>query len=266
MTRLIDCSIDGVINCELSFSWSHQLKISLPYGWKSHVYTQKQIATVTPIDEDKYRSAGGAAAGAIIGGVLTGGIGLLAGAAFGGRRKQRSSYLVTFDDGHHVAFEEAKKDNLKPLNQLVQSAKVKSLILDRDALTTAEGANVIEAPTSVIKIVDEQTAVAQVVLATAEGANAIEAPPSIKMVTDEQAAVAKVVDRPPDQPEKIRTSKGWLIFWGLVALLFGLTFFISLDSGVGVSFLSAFIIVLPLLAVALAFLSVRRIYRWVKKA
>jgi len=236
MTRLIDCSIDGVIDCELSFSWSGQLKISLPYGWKSHVYTQKQIDTVTPIDEDKYRSAGGAAVGAIIGGVLTGGIGLLAGAALGGRRKQRSSYLVTFDDGHHVAFEEAKKDKLKPLNQLVQSAKVKSLIPDRDALTRAEGANVIEAPTS------------------------------IKMVADEQAAVAKVVNRPPDQPEKIRTSKGWLIFWGLVAIIFGFTFFISLDGGVGASSLSAFIIVLPLFAVALAFLSVRRIYRWVKKA
>ena len=236
MTRLIDCSIDGVIDCGLSFTWLGQLKISLPYGWKSHVYNQKQIVTVTPIDEDKYRSAGGAAAGAIIGGVLTGGIGLLAGAALGGRRKQRSSYLVTFDDGHHVAFEEAKKANLKPLNQLVQSTKVKSLISNKDALTTAEGTNVIEAP------------------------------PSIKMVTDEHAAVAKVANRPPDQPEKIRTSKGWLIFWGLIALLFGLTFFSYLESGVGESFLSAFIIVLPLFSVALAFLLVRRIYRWVKKA
>jgi hypothetical protein len=235
MTRLIDCSIDGVISCELSFSWSDQLKISLSYGWKSHAYTQKQFDTVTPIDEDKYRSAGGAAAGAIIGGILTGGIGLLAGAAFGGRRKQRSSYLVTFDDGHHVAFEEAKKDKIKRLNHLVQSSKVKSLIPDRGDLMTAEGAKVLEAL------------------------------PVIKVVADEQAIVSKVVNRPPDQPEKMRTKKGWLVFWGLVASLFGMTFFISLDDGVGVAFLLAVIFVLPLFAVAVTLLSVRRIYRWVKK-
>lgn len=144
MARLIDSSINGVVRCELSFNWLGKLKVSLPYGWKSHTYTQDQIVSVTPIDEDKYRSAGGAAVGAIIGGVLTGGIGLLAGAAFGGRRRQRSAYLVTFDDGHHVAFEESKKANLKPLNQLVQSAKVKSLISERDILITAEGIKLIE--------------------------------------------------------------------------------------------------------------------------
>jgi len=44
------------------------------------------------LDQEKYRSAGKAAAGAIIGGVLTGGIGLLAGAAIGG--KQRTEHQL----------------------------------------------------------------------------------------------------------------------------------------------------------------------------
>ncbi|MGF7049097.1 hypothetical protein J2T13_003605 [Paenibacillus sp. DS2015] len=39
------------------------------------------------------------AAGALIGGVLTGGIGLLAGAAIGGRKKDNSLAVVSFTDG-----------------------------------------------------------------------------------------------------------------------------------------------------------------------
>lgn len=50
-------------------------------------------------DEKGQRSAGKAAAGAIIGGVLTGGIGLLAGAALGGRKKDNSLAVVTFKEG-----------------------------------------------------------------------------------------------------------------------------------------------------------------------
>ena len=47
------------------------------------------------LNQEKYRSAGKAATGAIIGGVLTGGIGLLAGAAIGGkRRKENQLYLL----------------------------------------------------------------------------------------------------------------------------------------------------------------------------
>lgn len=49
--------------------------------------------------EEKYtRSAGKAAAGAIIGGVLTGGIGAIAGAAIGGRKKDDSVYFIDFAD------------------------------------------------------------------------------------------------------------------------------------------------------------------------
>lgn len=43
------------------------------------------------------RSVGKAAAGAIVGGVLTGGIGAVAGAALGGRKKDDSLLVVTVD-------------------------------------------------------------------------------------------------------------------------------------------------------------------------
>lgn len=46
----------------------------------------EDIVSLT-LDKASKRSAGKAAAGAIIGGALTGGIGLLAGAAIGGRKK-----------------------------------------------------------------------------------------------------------------------------------------------------------------------------------
>jgi len=48
--------------------------------------------------ESAKRSAGKAAAGAIIGGVLTGGIGLVAGAAIGGKRKDTSTAVITILD------------------------------------------------------------------------------------------------------------------------------------------------------------------------
>ncbi|MCM3129035.1 hypothetical protein ACFQ3J_08685 [Paenibacillus provencensis] len=50
-------------------------------------------------DEKGKRSGGKAAAGAIVGGVLTGGLGLLAGAAIGGRKKDNSLAVITYQDG-----------------------------------------------------------------------------------------------------------------------------------------------------------------------
>lgn len=43
------------------------------------------------------RSVGKAAAGAIVGGVLTGGIGAIAGAAIGGRKKESSTFYLDLD-------------------------------------------------------------------------------------------------------------------------------------------------------------------------
>lgn len=49
-------------------------------------------------EEKHTRSAGKAAAGAIVGGVLTGGIGAIAGAAIGGRKKDDSVFFLDFSD------------------------------------------------------------------------------------------------------------------------------------------------------------------------
>ncbi|GKU79274.1 hypothetical protein [Paenibacillus sp. L3-i20] len=56
------------------------------------------------------RSAGKAAAGAIIGGALTGGLGLLAGAAIGGRKKDASTAVFTFHDGQRLYVTATGKD------------------------------------------------------------------------------------------------------------------------------------------------------------
>lgn len=48
--------------------------------------------------EQKYRSGGKAVAGAVIGGVLTGGIGVLAGAAIGGKRRDASKATIHLVD------------------------------------------------------------------------------------------------------------------------------------------------------------------------
>ncbi|WP_181892983.1 hypothetical protein [Falsiruegeria mediterranea] len=127
MTKLIDCSIEGVVDCNISQTWTGKLKIALPYGWKSHNYSQEQITEIVTIDEDKYRSAGGAAAGAIIGGVLTGGIGFLAGAALGGRRRKEASFLVRFADGNHAAFTETSGAILKVLDRLLLTAQAQTI-------------------------------------------------------------------------------------------------------------------------------------------
>lgn len=53
-------------------------------------------------EEKKSRSIGKAAAGAIIGGILTGGIGLLAGGAIGASAKNKSQLYLTIDhNGMH---------------------------------------------------------------------------------------------------------------------------------------------------------------------
>ncbi|MBM7600355.1 hypothetical protein JOC34_002746 [Virgibacillus halotolerans] len=49
-------------------------------------------------EEKHTRSAGKAAAGAIVGGVLTGGLGAIAGAAIGGKKKDDSLFFMDFMD------------------------------------------------------------------------------------------------------------------------------------------------------------------------
>lgn len=59
---------------------------------------------------------------------MTGGIGLLAGAAIGGRRKYSSSFLVVFNDKKFVAFDESRKDMIKRIKALLSKQKVSSRV------------------------------------------------------------------------------------------------------------------------------------------
>lgn len=72
---------------------------------------------------DHKRSAGKAVAGAVIGGLLTGGIGALAGAAFGGRRRQDNTAVLTIDqDGVELSllFGECNGDRYAKLASLLK--------------------------------------------------------------------------------------------------------------------------------------------------
>lgn len=71
-----------------------ELKIMVGLSRKTITITPNDIIEVE-LNQEIYRSGGKAAAGAIIGGLLTGGIGLIAGAALGGkRRKENHLHLV----------------------------------------------------------------------------------------------------------------------------------------------------------------------------
>ena len=59
-------------------------------------YINFEDITALSFDEKTTRSAGKTAAGAIIGGFLTGGVGLIAGAAIGARKKDASSIYIHF--------------------------------------------------------------------------------------------------------------------------------------------------------------------------
>lgn len=73
---------------------SAELKIMVGFSRKTIIINPNDIIEVG-LNQETYRSAGKAAAGAIVGGLLTGGIGLIAGAALGGkRRKENQLHLV----------------------------------------------------------------------------------------------------------------------------------------------------------------------------
>lgn len=69
-----------------------------------------EILNATILEEEDYRNGGTAAAGAIIGGVLTGGIGILLGAAYGGRKKGSKIVRLDFTDDRFVVLEFSKKE------------------------------------------------------------------------------------------------------------------------------------------------------------
>ncbi len=68
---------------------------------KKQVINGIEIMSVR-VDEKHHRSLGKGAAGAIIGGVLTGGIGVVAGGAIGGRRREGSNVYISINKGGRV--------------------------------------------------------------------------------------------------------------------------------------------------------------------
>ncbi|WP_324751474.1 hypothetical protein [Roseovarius sp. Pro17] len=83
MAKLLGAS-DGISRVRIDPSWRKGFVIVCGKGFRSTKYFPDDIETMRQMDEETYRSAGGAAGWAIAGGVLTGGLGLLAGAAIGG--------------------------------------------------------------------------------------------------------------------------------------------------------------------------------------
>ncbi len=129
MTMTLDSSFP---KCSVSFSLSifHGLKINVATGWWSaRKYKLRDITSVVELDAETFRSGGKAAAGAIIGGVLTGGVGLIAGAAIGGRKRKSASYLIRFSDGEYVVVTETRRDIINIFDRrFIQQARAQELI------------------------------------------------------------------------------------------------------------------------------------------
>lgn len=121
--EIIETSIDADI-AEVNPTVFSGLEFVFRKGWSSTKLPERDVLEVREIDADAYRSAGGAAAWAIAGGVLTGGLGLLVGAAVGGRRRQVASYLVRFKDGQHLAFTTKAKAVIRALAPHIRRAAV----------------------------------------------------------------------------------------------------------------------------------------------
>ncbi|MCG7410555.1 hypothetical protein MH117_24470 [Paenibacillus sp. ACRRX] len=98
-------------------------KVFVIQGGSNHeILIDNHPITITKLewDEKGTRSAGKAAAGAIVGGVLTGGIGLLAGAAVGGRKEDNSLAIITYGDViERQIFLRANKDEYAKLSSLI---------------------------------------------------------------------------------------------------------------------------------------------------
>lgn len=74
------------------------IRIYAPYSKKEVLIQGKDIIDISFESQSK-RSGARAATGALIGGVLTGGIGLLAGAAIGAKAKDKSEITLLFNEG-----------------------------------------------------------------------------------------------------------------------------------------------------------------------
>ncbi|NRP11576.1 hypothetical protein XMM379_002515 [Aliiroseovarius sp. xm-m-379] len=125
MTKLLEAS-KGIGGVRLGASWKKPFFIDCYKGFRTITYYPDDIETIMELDEENYRSAGGAAAFAIAGGVLTGGLGLIAGAAVGGRRRKNVVFAAKFKDGNFVVFQEKKGAGLKALQSYLFRQKIEN--------------------------------------------------------------------------------------------------------------------------------------------
>lgn len=123
--KVLESSFNRTDVFTIKAGWSG-LSISRTVGWKFIHYHEGDIAEVAEIDIDKFRNGGYAAVGAIVGGVLLGGIGLIAGTAYGGRRREVGTYVIKFKDGGWVAFETADKKVVAALNLFAKKAAIRA--------------------------------------------------------------------------------------------------------------------------------------------
>ena len=114
----------GNVNIDIS-KGNKTIKISGGgiFSFKEILIPAAKINNVS-FDEKSKRSAGKAAAGAVIGGVLTGGIGLLAGAILGGKRRDDSNLYITIshDQREFDIILKGGKDTQKLYAELLISA------------------------------------------------------------------------------------------------------------------------------------------------
>lgn len=123
--EIIDTSLDeGTVKIEGFFG---DLAVTARKNKVKVRYNNSNVKAIDEIDAETYRSLGKTAVASIIGGVLTGGIGLLAGAVFGGRRRSNGSYMIVFDDGEHLAFSEDKNSVIKCLKNCETKIKIDRL-------------------------------------------------------------------------------------------------------------------------------------------
>lgn len=72
--------------------------------------TVKKQVTNIEWEHKEGRSAGKAAVGAVGGGILAGPLGAIAGAAFGGKKNEISTAVITFDDGNQLMVRMSAKE------------------------------------------------------------------------------------------------------------------------------------------------------------
>ncbi|MBQ9218075.1 MAG: hypothetical protein IJ724_07225 [Muribaculaceae bacterium] len=98
------------------------MRIAEPYTKNEIIIKAKDILDVS-FDAKSKRSGTRAATGALIGGVLTGGIGLLAGAAIGAQAKDKSELVLLFnEDGRERTVVLQTKDKTNAIFNAIQDA------------------------------------------------------------------------------------------------------------------------------------------------